>query len=94
MPLSMKQRVANLTKRQREVVRLTSLGCTVEEIAAILDIAVATADNHRLSAMRTLGVGKATLLTRIAIKCRVSPLDEKLTPREKRRRGRKKDGWN
>ena len=90
----MKQRVANLTNRQWEVVRLTSLGCTVEEIAKILDIAVATADNHRLSAMRALGVGKATLLTRIAIKCRVSPLDDKLSLSEKRKRGRKKDGWN
>lgn len=94
MPIPMKQRVANLTKRQREVVRLTSLGCTVEEIAAVLGIAVATADNHRLSAMRALGVGKATLLTRIAIKYRVSPLDETLTASEKRKSGRKKDGWN
>jgi DNA-binding CsgD family transcriptional regulator len=90
----MKQRVANLTRRQREVVRLTSLGCTVQEIAAILDIAVATADNHRLSAMRALGVGKATILTRIAIKHRVSPMDDKLTLSEKRRSGRRKDGWN
>ena len=94
MPLSMKERVAGLTKRQREVVRLTSLGCTVGEIAAILDIALATADNHRLSAMRALGVGKATLVTRVAIKFRVSPLDETLTLGEKRKSGRKRDGWN
>ena len=90
----MKQRVAALTPRQRQVVRLTSLGCSVSEVAAILKLAAPTVDNHRLGAMRTLGIGRAVLLTRIAIKYGVSRLDDRLTLAEKRRSGRKNDGWN
>ena len=37
---------------------------------------------------------KAALLTRLAIKMRISPLNDKLTLTEKRRSGRKNDGWN
>lgn len=91
---SMKDRVAALTPRQREVVRLVSLGCIVEEIARILGLAVSTVDNHKAAAMRTLGTDKATLVTRIAIKHRISPLNDKLTRNEKRKSGRKNDGWN
>jgi hypothetical protein len=34
------------------------------------------------------------ILARLAIKHRVSSMKDKLTPAEKRRSGRKKDGWN
>jgi hypothetical protein len=44
--------------------------------------------------MKTLGTDKATLLTRIAIKHKISPMDDKLTASEKRKSGRKNDGWN
>ena len=37
---------------------------------------------------------KAALLVRIAIKHRVSPLNDRLTAAEKRRSGRRRDGWN
>lgn len=94
MSSKMKDRVANLTPRQLEVVRLVSLGCIVEEVANILDLAVSTVDNHKAAAMKTLGTDKATLLTRIAIKHRISPLDDKLTRTEKRKSGRSNDGWN
>ncbi len=83
-----------LTPRETEVVRLTSLGCTVEEAAKILKLARNTVDNHRARAMAKLGTDKAALLTRLAIKMRISSLNDKLTPAEKRRSGRKKDGWN
>jgi DNA-binding CsgD family transcriptional regulator len=33
---AMKDRVASLSPRQREIVRLTSLGCTSHEVAKIL----------------------------------------------------------
>lgn len=84
----------NLTQRQTEIVRLVSLGCTTEEMAAILGIAVSTADNHKASAMKILGTDKSTLVTRLAIKHKISSLDDKLSPAEKRKSGRKNDGWN
>jgi DNA-binding CsgD family transcriptional regulator len=83
-----------LTPRQSEVVRLLSLGCTVSEAAKVLGISPSTVDNHKARAMAILGTTKTALLTRIAIKLKITSLDDKLTPREKRRRGRKDDGWN
>ena len=83
-----------LTPRQTEIVRLISLGCTNQEIADILGIAVSTVDNHRSRAMAELGTDKMVLLTRLAIKHRISSMRDKLTLTEKRRSGRKQDGWN
>jgi DNA-binding CsgD family transcriptional regulator len=83
-----------LTQRHREVVRLLSLGCTVKEAAKILKISPSTVDNHKTAAMARLGTDKLALLTRLAIKLRVTKLTDKLTPREKRASGRKNDGWN
>ncbi len=85
MPRTMKERVADLTPRHREVVRLVSLGCTLTEIAAILGLEPNTVDNHRQAAMRTLGATKAATLTRIAIKHRISTLKDRLTRSEKRK---------
>jgi DNA-binding CsgD family transcriptional regulator len=90
----MKDRVAALPDRQREVLRLVSLGCDAPEIAAILGIAQRTAINHRDRLMQALGVNKAALLVRIAIKHRVSSLNDRLTAAEKRKSGRRRDGWN
>ena len=83
-----------LTTRETEVVRLVSLGCTVEETARILKLAANTVDNHKSRAMAKLGTDKAALLTRIALKQRITSMKDKLTAAEKRRSGRKNDGWN
>lgn len=83
-----------LTKREREVIRLISLGCTVKEAAAILKLAPHTVDNHKARAMSKLGTDKAALVTRLAIVKRITSLKDHLTPLEKRRSGRKRDGWN
>lgn len=83
-----------LTPREREVVRLVSLGCTVKEAAAILKLSPSTVDNHKWRAMTKLGTDKIALLTRLAIKMRLTSISDKLTAVEKRRSGRKKDGWN
>ena len=83
--LSLSDRVAALSPRQREVVRLVSLGCSVPEIAAILGVAWRTVANHRVWAMKALGVEKAPLLTHIAIKHGISPIDDESTRTEKRR---------
>ena len=94
MSTTMKDRVNQLTPRQREVVRLVSLGCTMDEAAAILKLSPSTVDNHRARAMKILGADKAAIVTRLAIKHRISSLTDQLTAAEKRKSGRKRDGWN
>ena len=84
----------HLTKREREVARPVSLGCSIKEAAAILKVAPNTVDNHKTRVMAKLGTDKAALVTRIAIKMRITSLKDKLTLAEKRRSGRKRDGWN
>jgi two-component system response regulator NreC len=84
----------NLTERQREVVRLSSLGCTIYEAADILGLSSSTVDNYKTAAMELLGTDKAAILTRWAIKHRITNLNDKLTRTEKRKSGRKGDGWN
>ena len=83
-----------LTERQREVVRLISLGCTVKEAADILRLSASTINNHKSAAMARLGTDKLQLLTRLAIQLKITSINDKLTPAEKKRSGRKNDGWN
>ncbi len=90
----LKKRVAELTPRLREILRLISLGCDVHEVAAILKLSPSTVDNHRSRLMSELGIHKSVLLARIAIKYGVSSVDDTLTSSEKRKSGRKKDGWS
>ena len=89
MPESMKARVASLSPRQRQIVRLTSLGCTSHEIATILGMSRWTVENHQFQAKERLGVSKAAVLTRIAIKYKISPLDDALSRAEERKLARK-----
>ena len=84
----------HLTERQKEVVRLLSLGCTVKEAAKVLKLSPSTVDNHKSAAMARLGTDKLALLTRLSIKTRITSLTDKLTTSEKRKSGRKNDGWN
>ncbi|QEG35125.1 Bacterial regulatory protein, luxR family [Bythopirellula goksoeyrii] len=84
----------HLSPRQAEVVRLRSLGCDVTETAAILGISKHTVLQHRAAAMEAFGTHKAALLTRVAIKHGFTSINDKLTLREKRKCGRKDDGWN
>jgi DNA-binding CsgD family transcriptional regulator len=82
---SMKTRVESLSPRQRQIVRLTSLGCTSHEIAAILGMSRWTVENHQFQAKERLGVSKAAVLTRIAIKYKISSLDDQLSKTEQRK---------
>jgi len=66
-------------------VRLTSLGCTSHEIAKILDMSRWTVENHQFQAKERLGVSKAAVLTRIAIKYKVSPLEDELSTAEQKK---------
>lgn len=83
-----------LTPREEQIVRLASLGCTSNEIGKILKLAPSTVTNHKARAMAKLGTDKAALLTRLAIKLKVTSMNDKLTPAEKRKSKRKDDGWN
>jgi DNA-binding CsgD family transcriptional regulator len=90
MPDLMKTRVASLSPRQRQIVRLTSLGCTSHEIAAVLGMSRWTVENHQFQAKERLGVSKAALLTRVAIKYKISPLNDELSKAELRKLAKKK----
>ena len=83
-----------LTRREREIVRLVSLGCSTHEICTILDLTESTVSNHRYNAMQKLRTDKVALLTRLDMKYRFTPFDDKLTGEEKRLSGRRFDGWN
>jgi DNA-binding CsgD family transcriptional regulator len=74
-----------LSEREIEVVRLLSLGCSIYDAAAILDLSSSTVDNYKAWAMKKLGVTKAALLTREAIKTGISSLNDRLTSAERRR---------
>ena len=84
----------HLTPREEQLLRLVSLGCSVREIAAILDVAPSTADNHKARLMAKLGTDKVVLATRLAIQYGVSSMKDRLTPAEQRASGRSNDGWN
>lgn len=53
-----------LTPRQREILRLVSLGHTNREIATILQISVRTVEVHRFNLMRRLNVRNVAQLLR------------------------------
>ncbi len=84
----------HVTPREKQIVRLLSLGCSVNEAAKILKLAPSTVDNHRTRIMAKFGTDKTVLLTRLALKYRLTSMKDKLTLTEKRRSGRKNDGWN
>jgi DNA-binding NarL/FixJ family response regulator len=65
-----------LTAREREVLQLAAEGKTCSEIAARLHISQRTAENHRASLMRKLGLQNQTQLVRYALRRRLIPLEE------------------
>jgi two-component system, NarL family, response regulator NreC len=65
-----------LTAREREVLQLAAEGKTCAEIAARLHISQRTAENHRASLMRKLGLQNQTQLVRYALRRRLIPLDD------------------
>jgi len=85
---------AVLSPREQEVVRLVSLGLSVGETASVLKLAPSTIDNHKQRSMVKLGVDKAVLLTRMALKLKITSLKDQLTLTEKRRSGRRNGPWN
>jgi DNA-binding NarL/FixJ family response regulator len=60
--------LTQLTEREREVLALIAEGLSSKEIAARLGHSPKTAETHRASLMRKLGVHKTSALVRIAIR--------------------------
>jgi two-component system secretion response regulator SsrB len=56
-----------LTPRQRDILRLVSIGHTNREIAAMLEISVRTVEVHRFNLMRRLNVRNVAQLLRRAL---------------------------
>jgi two-component system response regulator NreC len=65
-----------LTVREREVFHLAAEGKTCAEIAGRLHISQRTAENHRASLLRKLGLQNQTDLVRYAVRRGLLPLDE------------------
>jgi DNA-binding NarL/FixJ family response regulator len=65
-----------LTAREREVLQLAAEGKTCSEIATRLYISQRTAENHRASFMRKLGLQNQTQLVRYALRRLLIPLEE------------------
>jgi DNA-binding NarL/FixJ family response regulator len=60
-----------LTAREREIVQLLSEGLSNKEISEVLAISVKTAETHRATIMRKLGLGSLAELVRYAIRNRI-----------------------
>ncbi|BCA56219.1 hypothetical protein W02_33590 [Nitrospira sp. KM1] len=56
-----------LTPRQRDILRLVSVGHTNREIASMLEISVRTVEVHRFNLMRRLNVRNVAQLLRRAL---------------------------
>jgi DNA-binding NarL/FixJ family response regulator len=62
---------AQLTPRQREVLRLIAEGHRMKEIAAILDLSTRTVETHKYEMMQALGLHSTAELVRYAIQHRL-----------------------
>lgn len=61
------ENLADVSAREREVLRLVALGHTNKEIAAALEISVKTVETHKANAMAKLGFRSRAALVRFAI---------------------------
>ena len=67
-PQAGKDPVAQLTLRQREILKLVAEGRSAKEIAATLSISARTVEFHKYQMMETLGVQNSAELVHFAIK--------------------------
>jgi FixJ family two-component response regulator len=61
-------RVAKLTNRQRQVMRLLAKGVSTKAIASQLELSPKTVDNHRASVMEKMGAGNVAQLVRLMVR--------------------------
>ena len=60
-----------LTARERQVLKLLAEGKSTKEVATVLDIAVKTAETHRVNTMRKLGLHSVSEVALFAIRHKV-----------------------
>lgn len=65
--LSIQVRPRELTKREKEIIQLVSLGYKNREVAEKLEIAVKTVETHRANIMNKLALRNVAQLIRYAI---------------------------
>ena len=70
-----RQGLQGLTDREREVLTLVARGLSTKEIASSLDIGQRTVETHRANLMRKLGVKSVALLTQVAIREGILPIN-------------------
>ena len=76
--IEFKNKLKNLTQREREVVNLISLGKSNKEVAEQLGISEKTAQVHRGAAYRKLEIHNATEIARLLMRAKEDPeLDQK-----------------
>lgn len=71
--LSGGERRADLTDREREILKLVAGGMSSKDIARMLGLAIKTVENHRAHLMQKLGVHDVASLTRYAISHGIVP---------------------
>lgn len=71
--LALRERLAALTPRQLEVLRLVVMGHTSGQIAERLDISLKTVETHRSEMMKRLAIHDVAGLVRYAVKTRLIP---------------------
>ena len=59
---------ADMSQREKQIIRMIAEGSSSKEIARVLDIAPSTVDAHRKNIMRKIGCHKVTDITRYAIR--------------------------
>lgn len=74
--IEFKQKLKNLTAREREVVNLISLGRSNKEVADQLGISEKTAQVHRGAAYRKLEIHNATEIARLLMRANEDPSQE------------------
>lgn len=71
-------RLATLTKREREILKLLAEGRSVKEIATAFDLSVKTVEAHKFNLMRKLDIHNKAQLVQYAIQKKVIRLPEAL----------------
>lgn len=73
-PFALKSPLANLSKRERQVLQLVVEGHASVEVATRLDLSTKTVDTYRSRLMQKLGVKDITSLVKFAIQHGITPL--------------------
>ncbi|MCX5866526.1 MAG: response regulator transcription factor [Proteobacteria bacterium] len=71
MPKFPKSPYENLTRREREILKLLAEGYSVKEISANLKLSIKTVDAHKNNLMKKLDIHDRTHLVRYAIRCKL-----------------------